>query len=187
MKWFKILVIAILATGTLQAEKVKTFDLNDQILDASGKKVEKFKVNNIIISTNLALAQNQDYYSANKNGYFGIEFDKLENNFILNFAIGHYNIITKQIWRFIDDLGESQFIYIKYSPASSMTYFYINGKEFKTRNYGYTKITVKNNKLTLYSNNEKLGTFNISNLRGVKAVDFEDIGNVSDFIIVKEK
>jgi hypothetical protein len=169
----------------LHAERVKTFDLNDQILDVSGKKVDKFKIKDVTISTNLSLSVNQDYYSSNKNGYFAIEFDKLENNFELHFKLSPHT----KIWRFIGNLGESIFIYVNgnYFSAKNESRYTINGKVYKGYYNSLIKVIVKKDKLTLYSNEKIVAMVNISNLKGIKAVEFEDTQSVSDFFIIKDK
>jgi len=178
MKYIKVLFILIGTMGILHAEKVKVFDLNDQILETSGTKVEKFKVNDIIISTNLKLSANEDFYQGSSH-YFSFEFEKPENHFEVQFRMG--TGYSEHIWRFVDDMGESIYLY------QSKKYILINGKRYNISNNDHIKIIVNNSKLLVYSNNKKLAMVNLSKLKGVKTVEFEGVKWLSEFLIFNYK
>ena len=185
-----ILTMVLLTLTNLYGGKVKVFDLNNQILNSMGAKIEKFQVSNeLIVETNMILCANKQCYiekGNRQNTFFALDFSQPQVAFKIH-MVASPKRLGGSTWRFVDEFGETQYIYFRLDGNGYM-HFNINNKKSATYETSYDiKLIVKNKKVTVYANNEKIGSLNLSNLDGIKRIEFNKLETLSDLSIIKEK
>jgi len=171
---FSILVM-LFSFSLLQAEQVKIFDLKQQILQTSGKKIEKFKVDDLVVSTNMLFDENKDLYTS---GNFSLTFDEPQSKLLIYLNMDFGNAT----WKMTDKSGESVYVYV--SMLRHIYTFTVNGKTYKA--HGDFKMKIQNEMLTLYANNKKVFTMGLDTLTDdIKTISFSPLRSISNCLIYK--
>ena len=169
-------IVLIFSMTILQAEKVKIFDLQNQILQTSGQKVENFKVDDLIVSTNMLLSKDETFYLGHK-GNFALTFTEPQNDLLLYLKLD----CDLSTWKLLDQYGEKVYIYYK----SHYNGFIVNGKKIEAKGLDF-KIIIKNGMFTLYANNAKVFNISLDSLDGgIKTISFHGLKDISNFVIYK--
>lgn len=175
-KLAKLLLVGALSLGSLQAKELFNLKAQDFQHTLENKQVNaKYKVNDIIVETNLIKHKEDGAYS--KVGYLNLESINPLQNWTLNidFKFGTGGSNYQRLIKLIDENGTS--FVMEFSSEG----FNINGKKFKAdigNQLLFLNISMKGNTLKIKLNNQNLMDDNVK-FDKLKFVDMNTNGSTT--------